>query len=324
MLPSKKNRYTQFDDGNSEQIHNENELSSNDKDNNDNTDHKSSHELATFEIIDRTDISADYTQKASIGEPKRLIHIWLRVMLITFYLVLSIGTIYVVADSDITNGLIITTLLITIVIPTILIMFILIKPKCMPFTSYILLMVVVILRAIQWILSIIYLISVKVHFRNYLFAILGALLNECGFLCIVTEDFYVFYVKRDYDNAVFSVHYNPQRAIRLISGLLCISSILWFIYCYGALGEQTKYIDTWFYLLLGIAAVMFLIFEYILDPIWGNKIGFILCCIVILLILFIWGDDQLLSFSDLATAAILPQLMCLSFAYFKKFAAECM
>lgn len=291
---------------------------------------------STFEISDNGDndnmeISYHQQQKASThGEPRRLIHIWLRVMLIILYLVLTIGAIFVMIDTNdifIKNKQMMNILIIfTIILPTILFFFILIKPQCMPLTSCVLLIIIILLRMIQWIFAITFYINDDSNFIIYLFAILGASLNECGFLIFVTLDFYIFYVRRDYDNAILSVHYNSQKAVRLISSLLFISSILWSIYCYGALGDETQYIDTWFYLILCIITFFFIIFEYgpCIKPKWSARLGFPFCCIIMLYILFLWGDGELLSFSDIATASILPQLMCLSFAFFKKFAAECM
>merc|ERR1712228_914624 len=286
--------------------------------------------MDSFQIINTEELtdSINTIHSPSIGQPRRLIHIWLRVMLLFIYLIFSFSAIYImIIDEQLSNGYY-AFIIITIILPTILLFAVLCIPRFHPRISSILFIVVIILRAIQWIITVFIVIDniepkdTPNEFRDKtddLFAISGALLNECGFLFIVWSDYRTFYVQKDYDSAIFSVHYSSQKAIKSISALLCISSILWFIYCFNALGDESEYIDTYFYLLLTLFTASFLLFEYVMEPKWGNKIGFILCCIFMLLILFIWGDEELMSFSDVATAAILPQIMCLSFAYFKKF-----
>ena len=316
-------------DGMTDKITVDDESSSSDDDRNGNKGTNKKINITSFEIIDNPgDVNENeisyHQHKASIhGEPRRLIHIWLRVMLITLYLVISSGCLYVMIEGK-TDSAIDAMLVITIMIPTILFFIIFIKPSCMTRLSCILLIIIILLRMCQWILTITFEVKDDANFTIYIFAILGALINECGFLCFVLFDFYEFYHHHRYDTAMFSVHYNSQKAVRYLSILLFISSVLWSVYCYGALGDETQWIDTWFYFILAIVSLSFIIFEYILKPKIGNRLGFPLCCIIMLYILFLWGDNDLLSFTDIATAAILPQLMCLSFAHFKKFATECM
>lgn len=287
--------------------------------------------ITSFEIIDDVpndmainEISYHQPKASTHGEPRRLIHIWLRVLIITLYLVVSAGCIYVMIDGTWTNITINTILITTILIPTILFFVIFIKPSFMPRFSCLLLIIIILLRLIQWIFTLTFEIKDNDNFILYFFAILGAMINENGFLCFVLIDFYEFYCLHRYDLAIFSVHYNSQKAIRFLSILLFLSSILWSIYCYGALGNETQWIDTWFYLILAIISLSFIAFEYLIKPIFGRRLGFPFCCVIMLYILFLWGDNELLSFTDIATAAILPQLMCLTFAWFTKFREECM
>jgi len=288
--------------------------------------HTTSNKMEPFEIIDHEHLT-HYTQSSpsSHGEPKRLMYIWLRVILLTLYLVFTCIALYIVIHDrlPINNTVIDSLVTTTIIIPTVLNLFVYIRPTCMPRISFIVLCVILCLRSIQW-LSALILLTEHWNYTTYLFAMLGACLNELGFLVVVVYDYYVFYLRRDYDHALLSVHYSSVRLVRILSALLLLSSMLWCVYTFRAFGDETQWIDTWFYLILTIFTAMFLVFECTLNAKWKNRCGFPACCIIMLYILFLWGDDELLSFSDVATASIIPQLLCLCFAYFKRFAAECM
>ena len=272
------------------------------------------------------------------SEPRRLIYIWLRTLLLLLYLIYSaFGVAALVFANRIEAhfAVIPSSILLTIVLPTLLLFVILIRPSAYARLKLGCLCLVTVLRAVQWLIATILVfdgISDDLDEAELddqtddLLAIAGAVLCECGFFVLLCVDFYIFYVRRWYNNAVFSVH--SERGLRLcvrcVSALLFASSVLWSVYCFEALGDETAYLDSWFYVLLSVFCASFLCFEFVLARHVGDKLGFVLCCVAMLFITFIWGDEQLLTFSDIATAAILPQLMVLTFAYFKKFAKECM
>ena len=265
-------------------------------------------------------------------------YIWLRVLILALYLIYSMFAVLVLLLAKRIEqhfAIIPSSMVLTIIVPTCLLYAILIRPSAHARLKLALLALVTLLRAIQWAIAAMLVIDgISDELdedelddqTDDLLAIAGAVVSECGFFVIVGADYYVFYVQRRYEAAVFSVQWERGQSlcVRWVSALLCVSSVLWSAYCVEALGEETKHMDWWFYVLLSAFTASFLLFELVLRPQIGNKVGFVMCCVAMLFITFIWGDEELLTFSDIATAAILPQLMVLTFAYFKKFAKECM